>query len=61
MKPEYYCLCCNGDGNVPLVKYVYENNKCITVNLNSTKKCPGCDGEKISVRAKKLRILDGIK
>lgn len=54
--PEAWCLCCSGSGEAEETRYVLTSGEePKVVKTGATKKCGGCDGKKISVRAKKWR------
>lgn len=56
MNAEAYCKCCSGTGIVAGVKYVWVfGQELKTINIDYEKSCPGCQGNKISKRAKEWR------
>ncbi len=50
-------MCCDGDGKVDEVVYRYEYG-IVSIPVLGKKKCPGCDGSGISVRAAIERAKD---
>ena len=57
MSKQYWCMCCDGNGKVDEVVYRYEYS-IVSIPVLGKKKCPGCDGSGISVRAEIERAKD---